>query len=247
MAMMTNQFSAPWGRMNTSMPPNLLEVMCVKKNPFPHNSESRALMCAPLPIPVVASCGGWRGATVATFEVPTNSRGRSPHQNLLPLPAPQRLPPRCPTSVPRVNQPGAIPQHSNKVLNKPPSSTGPAKALPRVIQEERTTPGEKQTQSNTWTSPAWVPMAMSTIPRSHLCVNLPLSHTHLPYTALSKMNYVHCEGPGCGAQSPASILEQPNPLPLDLGAPSAPGIFTLHSPPPHPVHLTCNDFPSSPQ
>lgn len=150
-------------------------------------------MCAPFPIPVVASCGGWRRAV---FEVPANSIGRNPHQNLLPLPAPQRPPLRCPTQVPRVNQPRAIPQHNNKVLDN---------ALPRVIQEGRPTPGEKQTHSNTWTSPAWVPVAMSTTPRSHLCINLPLPYTHLPYTAFSKTDYVHCEGPGCGAQSPASI------------------------------------------
>ncbi|XP_023617920.1 sp110 nuclear body protein isoform X9 [Myotis lucifugus] len=97
---------------------------------------------------VVASCGGWRGATVTVFEVPTNSRGRSPHQNLLPLPAPQRPPLRCPTPVPRVNQPSAIPQHSNKVLDKPPSSAGPAKALPRVIQEGRTTPANLTSRIN---------------------------------------------------------------------------------------------------
>ncbi|XP_054579165.1 sp110 nuclear body protein [Eptesicus fuscus] len=77
---------------------------------------------------VVASCGGWRKAV---FEVPANSVGRNPHQNLLPLPAPQRPPLRCPTQVPRVNQPRAIPQHNNKVLDN---------ALPRVIQEGRTTP-----------------------------------------------------------------------------------------------------------
>ncbi|EPQ17841.1 Sp110 nuclear body protein [Myotis brandtii] len=97
---------------------------------------------------VVASCGGWRGATVTVFEVPTNSRGRSPRQNLLPLPAPQRPPLRCPTPVPRVNQPSAIPQHSNKVLDKPPSSAGPAKALPRVIQEGRTTPANLTSHIN---------------------------------------------------------------------------------------------------
>ncbi|KAK1336711.1 hypothetical protein QTO34_002746 [Cnephaeus nilssonii] len=124
---------------------------------------------------VVASCGGWRRAV---FEVPANSIGRNPHQNLLPLPAPQRPPLRCPTQVPRVNQPRAIPQHNNKVLDN---------ALPRVIQEGRTTPGEKQTQSNTWTSPAWVPVAMSTTPRHF-------------YPSLSS---------------------------------------------PHPVQLTCNDFPST--
>ncbi|XP_070278458.1 sp110 nuclear body protein isoform X2 [Myotis yumanensis] len=97
---------------------------------------------------VVASCGGWRGATVTVFEVPTNSRGRSPHQNLLPLPAPQRPSLRCPTPVPRVNQPSAIPQHSNKVLDKPPSSAGPAKALPRDIQEGRTTPANLTSHIN---------------------------------------------------------------------------------------------------
>lgn len=94
---------------------------------------------------VVTSCGGWRGTTVTVFEVPTNSRGRSPHQNLLPLPALQRPLLRCPTPVPRVNQPSAIPQHSNKILVKPPSSAGPAKALPRVIQEGRTIPAANLT------------------------------------------------------------------------------------------------------
>lgn len=89
---------------------------------------------------VVTSCGGWRGTTVTVFEAPSNSRGRSLHQNLPPLPAPQRPLLRCPTPVPRVNQPSAIPQHSNKIPDKPPSSAGPAKALPRVIQEGRTTP-----------------------------------------------------------------------------------------------------------
>lgn len=142
-------------------------------------------MCVPLPIPVVASCGGWRRATVAVFEVPANSTDRSTHQNLLSLPAPQRPPLRCPTLVPRVNQPTAIPQHSNKILDKPPSSAGPANTLLR-----RTTPGEKQIQSNTWTLPAWMPVATSTTPRSHLCVNLPLPYTHLPYTAFSKTDYV---------------------------------------------------------
>lgn len=97
---------------------------------------------------VFASCGGWRGATVTVFEVPTNSRGRSPHQNLPPLPAPQRPPLRCPTPVPRVNQPSAIPQHSNKILDKPPSSAGPAKTLPRVIQEGRTTPANLTSHIN---------------------------------------------------------------------------------------------------
>lgn len=167
MAMTINQFSAPGGRMNTSMPPNLLEVMCVKKS-LSHVilSLQGADVCS-FTIPVVTSCGGWRGTTVTVFEAPSNSRGRSLHQNLPPLPAPQRPLLRCPTPVPRVNQPSAIPQHSNKIPDKPPSSAGPAKALPRVIQEGRTTPGETQIQSNTWTSPAWVPVAMSTTPRSH--------------------------------------------------------------------------------
>ncbi|XP_036175386.1 sp110 nuclear body protein isoform X7 [Myotis myotis] len=97
---------------------------------------------------VFASCGGWRGATVTVFEVPTNSRGRSPHQNLPPLPAPQRPPLRCPTPVPRFNQPSAIPQHSNKILDKPPHSAGPAKTLPRVIQEGRTTPANLTSHIN---------------------------------------------------------------------------------------------------
>ncbi|XP_045431576.1 sp110 nuclear body protein isoform X5 [Pipistrellus kuhlii] len=86
---------------------------------------------------VVASCGGWRRTV---FEAPANSTGRNPRQNLLPLPAAQRPPMRCPTPVPRVSQPRAIPQHSNNVLDKPPSSAGPANALQRVIQEGRTTP-----------------------------------------------------------------------------------------------------------
>lgn len=176
---------------------------------------------------------------MTVFEVPTNSRGRNPRQNLPPLPAPQRPPLRCPTPVPRVNQPSAIPQHSNKILDKPLSSAGPAKALPRVIQEGRTTPGEIQIQSNTWTSPAWVPVAMSTTPRSHLCVNLPLSHTHLPYTAFSKTDYVHCEGPGCGAQSPASIPGTAQPSSLGPWCSIYPRHFyhSLSSPTPCPSNL----------
>lgn len=185
-------------------------------------------MCAPLSIPVVASCGGWRRTV---FEAPANSTSRNPRQDLLPQPAAQRPPLKCPIPVPRVSQLRAIPQPSNNVLDMPPSSAGPANALPRVIQEGRTTPGKKQTQSNTWTLPAWVPVAMSTTPRSHLWVNLPLPYTHLHIQPFLRWIIYTARGLGVGPRALLPSLEQPNPLPLDLGAPSAPGIFTLHSPP----------------
>ncbi|KAM7104838.1 sp110 nuclear body protein isoform 4-T4 [Molossus nigricans] len=90
---------------------------------------------------VVFSRGGWDRATLTVLDAPANQAGRSSHQTLLPLPAPQRPPPRRPAPEPATGQPRAISLCSTTVLDRPPGPAGAAKALPSVLQKGRTTPG----------------------------------------------------------------------------------------------------------
>ncbi|XP_053519499.1 sp110 nuclear body protein isoform X3 [Artibeus jamaicensis] len=96
-------------------------------------------------------------STPSPFEAPANPAIRSPHQTLLPLPAPLRHP----TPVPKVSEPRTVPPPQAKVLGKQSSPAGPAapsgpagpastagpagpaspaKDVPRVIQKERIIP-----------------------------------------------------------------------------------------------------------
>ena len=111
-------------------------------------------MCDPSPIPVVISNGGWSRITTIPLEAAANPAGRSSPWALLPLPSCQHPPLSLPPCSPSVSEPGAPAQPSAEILHEQPSPAGLTVALPRIIQEGRLTPGEKQTLSNTCAAPA---------------------------------------------------------------------------------------------
>lgn len=248
MAMMTNQFSAPWGRMNTSMPPNLLEVMCVKNNPFPHNSESLGRWCVllyqfQLSLPVEdGEEPQWlplKSQPIQEAEAPVRTcchclHLSASHRDARPLYLESISPEQSHSTAIRswTSHPAllALPRLSRGSSRK----KGPLQVRNRLSP----TPGHHQ-PGCLWPclqfqGPTFVLICPFHTPTSHIQPFL----RWIMYTARDL---------GVGPRALLPSLEQPNPLPLDLGAPFAPGIFTLHSPPSHPVHLTCNDFPSSPQ
>lgn len=198
------------------------------------------MICASSPILVFTSYGGWSKATPTFLEAPANPLERSSRQTLLSLPPPQHPPPRHLTPIPRGSAPGAAPLHIAEVLDEPSSPTGPAQALLTVTQNKGITPGKKQMLCSTCASPARGPVATSITPGSHLSVDLPLCAPTC-YTQLFPKRIT--DTPGAWARllliTPTSTAGQPNPLLSDLGAPSALGVFTIHSP------VSFNDFPSS--